>query len=152
MAFFTKRSLHSQGTKNKNVIHRVRSARSGRNGALDFEYSIYLGHSLFQLGPPKPVNNIYLRCYFVHCLNRLSCLVFVMAYQMQYYMNYFICTLKTKRFFPVSRNNSVTHITQQPSYWKNTATFCNMISAVFFVHYVRCDINWHETTMFWSKN
>ena len=40
MAFFTKRSLHFQGTKNKNVFHWVRSARSGRNCALDLEYSI----------------------------------------------------------------------------------------------------------------
>ena len=42
---------------------------------------------------------VYLRCYSVHCLNRLSCLVFIMTDQMQYYMNSFSYTLKTKRLF-----------------------------------------------------
>ena len=95
------------------------------------------------------MNNIYLRCYSVHCLNRLSCLVFIMAHQMQYYMNSFSYTLKTKRLFLLVIT-TVSFTKHNGNHSENTATFCSI--SVFFLYSMRCDINWPETTMFWSKN
>ena len=85
-----------------------------------------------------------------HCLNRHSCLVFIVADQMQFHrMNSFSYTLKTKRLFPLVAT-TVSFTKHNGNHSENTATFCNISG--FFLYSMRCDINWPETTMFWSKN
>ena len=88
-----------------------------------------------------------------HCLNLRSCLVFIVADQMQFYrMNTFSNKLKTKRLFLlVETTVTVSFTKHNGNHSENTATFC-IISLGFFLYSMRCDINWPETTMFWSKN